>query len=391
MIYFLILNFLVLFSVPISAYTGIFPIYYIYSVLILIHYIVTYKYKKVSFGNEVIGLIIYIFVFIFLFILEAAFNFLPDILTSAKSVLSLTWIPLFLILFFSRINNFDLKKFIHFHIYLGLVISALGIVQYLFSRDLWGLIPRIRLDAFYEDKEFSYRASSILYSEQVFGLYCLLNAILVLEYKKIFKKNLFIFFFFIFIISGLLSGNKSVTALLALYLIFKISFFNYKNRLLVLSQGIVFIVIAFVFFSLIEDNTIIRSFTWLFDNKSVSSTESNSGRLSVYNNILENTNVILGNGVGSTMPSNNENYINTESYYLQLYSEGGLVLLLAFLNFGIRSLIRTYRNRDNRTFFLLIIILSSMGFVHAFGSPVFIGFWVIVIAPLFYSHKLKNS
>ena len=96
---------------------------------------------------------------------------------------------------------------------LSLVVACLGVVQYIFSPNLFGYIPVNSLAIEWAmDKPFVeyvvfFRATSTLGSPQVFGLFCALNLILTLRFKSELSAKLYYVGLMVFFVGGGVSGK----------------------------------------------------------------------------------------------------------------------------------------------------------------------------------------
>jgi len=101
--------------------------------------------------------------------------------------------------------------------------------------------------------------------------------------------------------------------------------------------------------------------------------DANSSRLSKQLKVLENSNLIIGNGMGSTY-SKSERYLNTESYYLQIFSELGFIGLILLLS----SFISFYRYSVKKLKLIIGIAFLSGFIVHGLSSPYLLIFWLML-------------
>jgi hypothetical protein len=111
----------------------------------------------------------------------------------------------------------------------------------------------------------------------------------------------------------------------------------------------------------------------VFDIQEIIEQETRDGRLSKYLYIISNDGFLTGNGIGSSFELRNK-IGASESYLLQIYYEGGALLLANFLFFLFLVLIMSakYSKKD---FIIVSLFCFSLLIVHAFESPVFIVFW----------------
>jgi hypothetical protein len=378
-----IIIFLVLFNFPIKHALGGVSLYYVF-----VFFAFIYLFFKMTIDNKKVNtsfspLILYVLLFVVIFVLESLFGLLTNYSIALKSTISMLWVFIFYFLFFNSNSSFQYAEFIRVQIFFAVIVAFLGYLQNYGSRDLWGIIPRIRGDGYYEDMTYAFRTSSILYSAQVFGLYCILNVIILIEYKSFFKKKYYFLILLFIFFAGLLSGNKSVSVIFVFYWLLKFLFKNKSKKVKYVIVGALFLTLTISVLAIYSSESVSRSISWITNSDQIRNNESN-GRIKIYSNFFEKSNLFLGYGIGSTVSVKGEesNYVTTESYFLQVFSEGGIVLLLFFLIFVFSTLSRLYKLNDKSFFLLFSSGVFSMAFVHAIASPVFIGFWGCVFFAL---------
>ena len=365
------LFFLIIFNVVLSHKFSLNNLYYVFGGIYLVYNIINlFCINGLKKSNKY--LILFILYFFIILILNLIFPF-HGLKNSIVMFFSLIWIPIFFISINSFKNiNFNFSKFLTFQIHLAFIVGLFGIIEFFFNRELYGLVPKIGYEALYYDLSLFYRTRSILYSIQVNALFCVLYLIILLEYDTInIYKPLKYIYAVVLAVASVLTASKIVFLLFFLFIVIK--YFRSKTLLLLL-------VMTFILLSKsISDNNIdyetsqMRLFAMLFDIENLALKENNS-RLQTYSNVIDQSNFFYGNGLGGTY-SKNSNYINPESYFLQIYSEGGIVCFILFIIFLIHKFFKT--NFSNRI--LIFLLFISCFFVHAFASPVFFGIWSLII------------
>ncbi|MDT8339225.1 MAG: hypothetical protein RQ763_08500, partial [Sulfurimonas sp.] len=120
--------------------------------------------------------------------------------------------------------------------------------------------------------------------------------------------------------------------------------------------------------------------------------ENEDSRLDRYNQIIQETNLIVGNGFGTKTNRENQDLEVAESYIFQLYAEGGILPLVGLLIIILLPLFMSSKEADKYFDMKLIMvcIFISMIVVHAFNSPAFFIFWPFFIIPFLKSPKNKE-
>lgn len=271
-----------------------------------------------------------------------------------------------------QFNIYNLILSLRWHVFL---ISLLAIVQYYFSPNLFGLLS-IKSDNILWAQEsnnyFSFfRATSILFSPQVFGAFCGLYIISyvfsVKQNNK--KKNILDYLLLIIIfIGGIHSGNKSLFAILFIYLMYLL--FNNKKKIL----PILLLLFSFIFL-LIRYSEELFVVQRIFFNENIL-LEEQEGRLSIWKDTIKNIS-FLGDGAGSWSSSSlNETSQVVESYILQLLSEFGFIFLIFYLFVLINNY---FKIRKTNVLFPFLLCIFIQIIVHIFNSPAFIMYWGILL------------
>lgn len=282
-----------------------------------------------------------------------------------------------------QFNIYNLILSLRWHVFL---ISLLAIVQYYFSPNLFGLLS-IKSNNILSAQESNdyfpfFRATSILFSPQVFGAFCGLYIIsYVSSVKQNNKKNNILDYLLLLIIfiGGVHSGNKSLFAILFIYLMYLL-FNNRKNVLPILLLLFSFI---FLLTKYSEEQYVVQR---IFFNENIV-LEEQEGRLSIWKDAIKNIS-FLGDGAGSwSSNSLKETSQVAESYILQLLSEFGFIFLIFYSFVLINNFLKI--RKTNILFPFLLCIFTQM-IVHIFNSPAFIMYWGILLYGINANPALKN-
>lgn len=253
-----------------------------------------------------------------------------------------------------------------------LLIAILGIVQFYVSPGIFGFINLSGPIDPYVQKATSdvfsnwmiyLRATSILASPQVFGLFMVLYAISFFLYAKKSTSNLISISIYLF--AGAHSGNKSFFLILLLfggYYILKTE--KLKSKIIALFVSL-FLLSMVVYFS---DEVSFLSRIVSVENIGG---EEKEGRLSVYRELLEKAS-FLGDGAGTHQTLGGE--LSTEaaeSYFLQILIELGVISFVCFLLIFLFDYLKNKRCMNIMLFFIAL----SMVFVHCFNAFVFFIMW----------------
>ena len=267
-----------------------------------------------------------------------------------------------------------------------LLIAILGICQFYFSPDIWGLINmngpvdpyvvKASSDTF-SNWIFYLRATSILASPQVFGLFMVLYSLILYSYVK--KNTLNNILILIYLFSGAHSGNKSFFLILILYMMYYfIKSGSMHTKIYICIITIFFLALIIYFSEYVTFLDRIVSVENIVD-------EEQDGRLSVYRELLEDV-TFVGTGAGSHMALDGMlSDRPAESYFLQILLELGIMPFFLFLSIFFLNLILNKRKGLN---ILLVLIALSMIFVHCFNAFIFFLMWAcFYITPL----DIENS
>tara|TARA_B100002051_G_scaffold241835_1_gene246610 strand:- start:566 stop:1681 length:1116 start_codon:yes stop_codon:yes gene_type:complete len=359
------LYFLIVFQLIIQQYTGLTSVYYIIGGLLIFKELSVFDFTKKISRKLFPFLILFIYSFLLLILnLIIEFDFNKIIM-----FLSLFWIPVLLFLKASN-GTVNLASFLKFHIIIATVGAIAGIIEFHISRDIFGLVPKVGYLELYDDFELFYRTRSIFFSTQINALFMALSFILLLEFKIINNRVIKILVLILFLYSLILTGSRTAAIIPLLYLIIKYPFksFAFILPIFFLITSYMFVNNSYGIFELLSRQT-----DFITNTNEFLSGDANSSRLSKQLKVLENSNLIIGNGMGSTY-SKSERYLNTESYYLQIFSELGFIGLILLLS----SFISFYRYSVKKLKLIIGIAFLSGFIVHGLSSPYLLIFWLML-------------
>lgn len=355
--------------------------------------------NSMNFGGKYIWN--FIFSVIIIFGITVLFGRVP-VNISSSSTLIYIGSPVFWILFYNKVKDFNFLYFKKYAVYIGFIISILGIVQFLGSKTIYGLIPSTD----YFDIDFTrdhlvdagshFRVRSILSSSQIFGLYCSLAFCMLISTFNNNKKYI-LFFGIPILIASLLSGQRIVILIYIIY--FSIKIILRLKYSLIKSITLSGITILFLIFmnNLVNDLLInqgmsgSRIFDIFFNAESVLEYERNS-RWERWANLISEANLIIGEGIGYTdiRDTFGMRYVTSESYIFQLYFEGGIFVLFSFLLLYFKSIVRNKRIQILKDdWILLLALFFALISVHSFLHPVFFVFWGIIVYPFTPASKMQ--
>ena len=253
-----------------------------------------------------------------------------------------------------------------------LLVAILGVVQFYISPNLFGIInlsdvvdPYVVIASsdIFSNWVFYLRATSILTSPQVYGLFMVLYAISFFIYARRSVSNLIILSMYLF--AGAHSGNKSFFLILLLYG----GYYLMKTGGVKSKIGVLFILISLLLVVIyFADEVSFLSRIISVDNFA---DEEKEGRLSIYKNLLADLS-FLGEGAGAHMALSGElSDQPAESYFLQVLIELGIIPFISFLSIFVFNYIKNGKKINIMLFFIAL----SMGFVHCFNGFVFFIMW----------------
>lgn len=292
-------------------------------------------------------------------------------------------IPIYWVVYFCKFNHKYLDNLIDLSIPAIYIVSILGILQYFFSPDLFGLLEKNSNQLEWASKttfevyKHYFRATSTLGSPQVYGL--LIAFYIVLIHFRTENKNKYTWLgLLILLFSGLLSANKSFIAVLIGYFILT-TLLSSKVKHLVLRMVLAFLLLIVLNYgaNIVHDYMPISERFSTYE-KLTGSYQYNK-MWDIYSTIFSEANPIFGNGLGSLRQGNISSITAAESYFLKIYYELGFIVLAFFFIFLMNSYYIAYRSNFYGLPILILLIILSMFLVHAFESPAFFMFWGLLI------------
>lgn len=360
----------------VSNYLQVLPIL-VSSIVIFSLFLYIWFYRlKLSLSQVYIYLLIIYYLFLVLI-----FDFVSIVSHSLIPLFALVQYliaPLFLFLFFEYYKNRKEKlfnSFIYILIFLSIINSIGGIVQYHISSDLFGLITN---NTYVEIKEHvTKRAISFLASPQAMGLFTALSFCLILiKIKNKFFKSLLLALTFY---TGVLTGSK----IFILFVMVYIFLYSIKN-ILQLILSIILLFGVFILLQSLGNETFNRL---LMIGNTVNNIEEYGTFLIWVSFIFYETEFLqflFGHGFGVITTAAQSFYSyqilngSAESFILQLYFETGIIGVCFFLYLYIKSIFNFY-NSKYRPYAYILISLS----VSLLGTPAFFGFTMSFIMYFF--------
>ena len=269
------------------------------------------------------------------------------------------------------------------------LVGYIGVIQYFFNPTLWGLIPANSNALIWaEGKSFAeyalfFRATSIVGSPQVLSLFCALTLIINLRYKKHLKPWSFYFSSIGLLLGGMVTGSKLFFLLVFIYI-----FFSQFQKFKYILYSIAFVSIISLFVSSLNLNIYeqIPAIERVFSIEGIVQQEKEDSRIDRYLYIINETNPIYGNGLGSITNKSVQGLRAAESYIFKIYYEIGFITLLVFLGVCFMSFFGYMHVSINDAFIILLMLLGML-LVHAHDSPVFFMIWGYFIRGNIYLYK----
>ena len=342
------------------------------------------KFNREMFSIFRIYLLFVIFIFS-LIVYSAAIG--GDLFTALRFMLIYTLPGFFWIVYFSKYSFDDFIELIKKSIPLAYMVAVIGVVQFFLSPDIFGLIEKKSLSINWASEQgFSkyityFRATSILDSPQVYGLFMALYICII---DTVFKNTNFwnnigmIFLIF----SGLLSGGKVFLLIIVIYFIFnKLNIKTITNL----------IIISGVIFAVLELTGAVHVLDRMISIDAILQQESGDSRLDRYLHIIENANPLFGEGLGSAEHGITVGFKAAESYVLKIYYETGFfptaLLLLSLIGSAIikaPTALKGYKT-------IILLMIFTMFFVHTYESPILLMFWGVIFSLYRYRFDMRSK
>lgn len=345
-----------------SLITNILSINFIHIILFIIILFINIDNIELS-GNIHLLIITYIFISLVVTRLEINFIVFGFIPTSLFALL-----PIFI-----KLDETFFEKSCRLLLILGAIVSIIGIYQYFFDLNFlrYGNI----IYQGFLGGQYVPRIYSVFPSYQSFSVFLAVVIILNINYinKNILTSILLLINLFALILTFTRSGWVLLSLSILLYF-----FLGSKSKNLVIIMGIFFLIFYFIDF-ILPISFIQERFNSTFDL----SESGNQGRLDIYKNYLRLMSFdtfFVGDGLGITSQKyvlrfNTKYFISTESQYLKLFFEGGIILLLNFLMIQFSTIKLAWQKKNiYKNKFVLFSIIS---FVPILFSVHILEIWIV--------------
>lgn len=364
-----------------------FGISHLYVLAILVG-IVGMLFDGVKKNTRALAVYMYLAVLFFVFILNILI--FEELLGTINSFIMYSLMLIYWLIYFNTYTIFMFKQVLLKTIPLVYIVAFLAFIQYFYSPNLFGLLNIVASTNIewatgkpFNEYSIFFRATSVLGSPQVFGLFMSLYFIIIFSMRA--NKNMLDYICLIFVfVAGGLSGNKSFFLIIIFFLLYKFFQQNFKKKLkwiiLFLLLGVI---VSSVSFTTIQNISIINR---IVNPEEISRQEHEDSRVQRYIKTVISTNPLIGNGLGSKT-NKNDKVEAAESYFLQLYYEAGLISLIFFLFLLLISYTNSSKLLIKDIKILILLMTLSMIIVHAFDSPFFFIFWGIISASFAYKNK----
>lgn len=258
------------------------------------------------------------------------------------------------------------------NVFLAIIVGLVAIYQLRYDPLVLGLYA----DSSYAD--FQYwsvkRAASFMGSIQVFGAYMSFSLLAIYAFPP-FEKRINALISIAIYFLGLLSGSQLFFFISSIILIsIMVNSLRIIDFFLV---GVLFLFsILFLDIELPKFDSFDRLFS-IFEQGSSHIDKLNEGRINIWLSTIENTPILSGNGLGtaSLVVSGSGRY-NAESYFLNIYYEGGIFLLTGFLFMFFYFI---HRSKFDNKWMLYFVYFSYGMSVHVFFSVALFLPWLILL------------
>jgi len=333
---------------------------------------------------------LYFILIIFIYYVQVYFYMEPE--NGIKTLFIYTILLFYWVVYFHKHSIHEFVSFYKKTIFIVFIVATLGNIQFFLTPSLFGLLKGYSNNIDWaSNQSFSqyllfFRATSIFGSPQIYGLFMALYVVSIhklLDLNNFSNKLLISYFLF----SGFLSGDKTFVLIIFLFFIYK--FFNsrFANKIKILLGAVI---VGMILIGSFSSNIRILERT-LSINQMIEQ-ENEDSRLDRYNQIIQETNPIIGNGFGTKTNRKNQDLEVAESYIFQLYAEGGILPLVGLLMIILLPLF-VYSKEADKYFdmkLIMVCIFISMIVVHAFNNPAFFIFWPFLVIPFLKSPKNKK-
>ncbi len=324
-------------------------------VIVGVLFFISFPFKKHNLRT--LFLIFYIFYllllcFLFFVLSECGGIFTPFIGFSNLSMLIIFWI---FILYYRR-NNYNVKFFLAFFVFLGSVNAVGAIIQFYASIDIFGFIT----NGIYANENVApnvtKRAISFISSPQSLSLF--LGFVLSLLFDRKYNHILGWSLRFIIAYAGLLTVSKAFFVYIFIFIIF--NYLSIKKIHII----IVFIFVCLFFMFLFKERVerIFLIFEFLYNPEKYPAYNIWKDSI-IYG--LKFPEIFFGQGLGIFSRGSqiifNHSLLHgsTESYFIQVFVETGILGLFFLLGILVVSIFRLWR--FERSYAAILVALSSVG------------------------------
>lgn len=315
---------------PITIY-GRDNIYIIFFVLAVVPLLVNFFWQERWRLKEYIYIYAYFFLVAIVTLLSLVVLNSLDVI---KASLSYVFFQLFFFLYIDKFGVGALQLIAKLNMIICVISGGMAFYQIFYDPILFGMYAGTKYEQ--AGSWGVLRASSLFYSTQVYAAYMACS--IVMHDIFINRGRAIDWLFFVFAFSlGLLSGSTGFLFGLIIYFAFKFAFVSIKifaTVVIIAALSVGAIVKSGIIEEYLSQITPVYRIVKALDaseGKVVSA--ANSERIDIWVDTIERNQLIFfGNGIGSasTLVSGTDTF-STESYVLNFYYEGGLLLFLAYM------------------------------------------------------------
>lgn len=366
---------------PITIY-GRDNIYIIFFVLAVVPLLVNFFWQERWKLKEYIYIYAYFFLVAIVTLLSLVVLNSLDVI---KASLSYVFFQLFFFLYIDKFGVGALQLIAKLNMIICVISGGMAFYQMFYDPILFGMYAGTKYEQ--AGSWGVLRASSLFYSTQVYAAYMACSIVMHDIFLNRGRAIDWLFFVFAFSM-GLLSGSTGFLFGLIIYFAFKFAFVSIKIFATVviiaaLSVG------AIVKSGIIEEHLsqitpVYRIVKALDASEGKVVSAANSERIDIWSDTIEQNDLFLfGNGIGSasSLVSNSEKF-TTESYVLNFYYEGGILLLLAYVVFIFPLFNCKYKTMLRYKIPFMLFFVSYSAFVHVFYAVNLPLVWVMLLGLL---------
>jgi hypothetical protein len=369
------------FSVPISHFFGV-KLYALFAAMFWISSLLVFI-KEFPLKHNLRALVIVAFLIIFIpiIIVSSIMNGIYNSLLGT-SLYVIYLIPITLLsscsIYISNTNHTSLVKC---NTMFAIVIGLFGYYQLHIDSTMFGMYS----DGAFSSYEFwsVKRAASLLASIQVFSAYMLFSILAIFVFKPFSARPNLLFMLLIFL-GGISGGSQTFFFLSTIMVLMFVFQTQKKPEIMMLSAFTVVLLFTSSnsFLNMDSLERVLKILTMGFDYF----LGMNQERWSIWSGVIEETPFIFGNGIGSASVavSGAERY-NTESFILNAYYEGGIVLVLFYIILFLTLILNARISSFNKIIVGLVFFLYAVT-VHVFFSVALIFPWIFLLAISSHQH-----